>query len=158
MIAIAILLVVSGAVAAVWHIVQNERAVGRTSRPLDNYRWLPQWDAATYLSNFELFLRVRGWRIVTSSELSQDRILVVADKSKSRSRIALLGVRPGNAPAESDVDTLDAARKSQMATRAAIVVGQKLAPSDTHTALDRGIVTLRFDDLGALENALNVVD
>lgn len=158
MVFLALVFVTAGVVAAVWRVVQNERAVSLTSRPLDNYRWLPKWDARTYLSNFELFLRARGWRIVTSSELTQDRVLVVAAKTKSKSRIALLGVRPGQAAAASDVDTLDAARKAQMATRAAIVVDQKPAAKETHAAMDRGILTLRFADLGALENALNVVD
>jgi hypothetical protein len=158
MIAVAIAVVTVGAVNGVRRIITNERAVGLTSRPLDNYRWLPQWDAAQYLSNFELFLRARGWRIVQSSAVTQDRVLVVADKSKSKSRIALLGLRPGQSAVAGDVDNLDTARKAQRATRAAIVVDTKPSAEDTHAALDRGILTLRFADLGTLENVLNVMD
>jgi hypothetical protein len=158
MIAVAVCLLVFGLTAAVRRIVLNERAVGLTSRPLDNYRWLPQWDAPTYLRHFELFLRVRGWRIIAASEVTQDRVLVVADKSKSKTRIALLGVRPAQSAAAADFDNLDAARTAQRATRAALIVDQKLAADETHAALDRGILTLRFADLGTLEDALNVVD
>jgi hypothetical protein len=151
-------LTIAGGIYAVWQVIRNERAVRLTSRPLENYRWLPQWEASLYLSHLELFLRTRGWRIILASAGSPDRVLVVADKTKSKHRVALMGVRPGQTAAPADVDSLDATRKEQLATRAALVVETKPTPEDSSAALDRGIMTLLFADLYTLEDALRVTD
>jgi hypothetical protein len=158
MVALAILLVVAGVVVSVRRIIRNEHAVRISSRPLDNYRWLQHWDATQFLRHFELFLRARGWRIISSSARGDDRILVVADKSKSKCRIALLGVRPAQAATEADMTALNAARKAQLATRAALIVESRPPPEEFHAALEQGIVTLRFTDLYTLEDALNVAE
>jgi hypothetical protein len=151
-------LVAGGAVVGVRRILRNEAAVVASSRPLNNYRWLPQWDAAQFLRQFELFLRVRGWRIIDASAPAPDRILIVADKSKSKNRIALLGVRPGRVAGAADLDALAAARSAQLANRAALILEPKPTEQEVHSALERGILTLRFADLPSLEEALNVVE
>ena len=99
---------------------------------------------------------LRAWRIISASATSEDRFLVVADKTKSKCRIALLGVKPGQQAAATDVTDLDAARQDQLVTRAALVVEVKPSEQDVHDALERGILTLRFADLSTLEDALYV--
>jgi hypothetical protein len=156
MVIVGVLLTVAGVFAAMRNIVRHEQERRVSSRPLDIYRWLPQWDAPQFLRHFELFLRARGWRIISASATSEDRFLVVADKTKSKCRIALLGVKPGQQAAATDVTDLDAARQDQLVTRAALVVEVKPSEQDVHDALERGILTLRFADLSTLEDALYV--
>jgi hypothetical protein len=139
-------------------IVRNERAVKLTSRPLDIYVWHQAWNAAEYLHHFELYLRVRGWRIIDASADGDDRFRLVADKSKYKDRIALLGVRPGQAATQADFTGLDTLRREQRATRAALVVDAKPTPQEVSTALSRNCLVLRFADLDFLEDALNVAE
>ena len=158
MLVLGVALVATALFVSLRTIVRNEQLVRDSSRPLNNYRWLPHWDATQFLRHFELFLRVRGWRIIDASAPQPDRILVVADKTKSKSRIVLLGVRPGNASAVADLDQLETVRASQLANRAALIVDPKPPEQDVHVALERGIITLRFTDLATLEEALHVVE
>jgi hypothetical protein len=135
-------------------IVMNERAVKLTSRPLDVYVWQQTWNAAEFLHHFELYLRVRGWRIIDAAADGADRFRLVADKSKDR--IALLGVRPGQAVTADDFTGLDALRHRQRVTRAALVMEGKPTQQDVSNAMSRNCLVLRFEDLDFIENALNI--
>jgi len=158
MVAVFVVLAAMGVFTSMRWIVRNEVAVKLTSRPLNIYIWHQAWNAAEFLRHFELYLRVRGWRIIDASADGDDRFRLVADKSKGKDRIALLGVRPGQAATQADFTGLDTLRREQRATRAALVVDAKPTAQEVSTALSRNCLVLRFADLDFLENALNVAE
>ncbi len=123
--------------------------------PKAAYRWHKSWDTAQFQRHFSIFLRERGWRIISATQLGADRLQVVVDKQKVR--IALLCVQPGHTATAEDNTQLQAARADVRVTELVLVTDSTATAEERNEAVSRNMWLFNFDDLDNLDEAL-VID
>jgi hypothetical protein len=120
-------------------------------------RWRPSWQPDKFLQHLSLFVRLRGWRVSSSSVLGQDRVGLVLEKDKCR--LAMLCLRPDTAEAASDRDTVGAMARQALASRTAVVSeAKKKRPGvgqDIHLG-PAATLSLQFEDLSRLDEVLGL--
>jgi len=142
-------------VIAAWYIYQEwnkHLAAEAITAPKAAYRWHKSWDTAQFQRHFSIFLRERGWRIVSATQLGADRLQVVVDKQKVR--IALLCVQPGHAATVADNTQLQAARADVRVTELVLVTDSTATAEERNEAVSRNMWLFNFDDLDNLDEAL----
>ena len=130
----------------------RQRAVDAMTAPKAAYRWHKSWGVAQFQRHFSIFLRERGWRIISATQLGADRLQVVVDKQKVR--IALLCVQPGQPATAEDTTQLEAARADPRVTELVLVTDTTATAEERNAAVGRNMWLFNFDDLDNLDEAL----
>ncbi len=124
------------------------------SPPSAEYRWHKGWSSTDFERHFSLFLRGRGWRILSAAPVGADRLAVVIDKQKFR--LSLLCVQPGHPATADDETRLEATRSDHRVTDIVLVTQNRPTAEERNSAITRNVWLLSFEDLDSLDEAIAV--
>jgi len=135
-------------------LMRENAADASISPPTAEYRWRKGWSNTEFQRHFSLFLRGRGWRILSSTPVDENRLAVVIDKQKFR--LALLCVQPGHAATNDDDARLEATRSDHRVTDVVLVTQDRPTAEERNSAITRNVWLLSFEDLDNLDEAVAV--
>jgi hypothetical protein len=150
-------------IAVLWVRKQlmRDRASVQHAPPPETCRWRKGFDPAIFLGHVTLFLRVRGWRVLSTQIMGPDRAAFVAQNGSFR--LAALCLRPGAELEAADMQTLETMARQNSASRAVLVVADKKripppAAAESSLALleDAGPRILQFEDLPHLSDIIGL--
>jgi hypothetical protein len=114
-----------------------------------NYRWEKGVDVAAYQRFVTMFLRDRGWRVLTSAVLDPARVDLTIQKDRRRAVLVFLA--PGRVPTEQDLAQLTMSRTEADAQNAAMVGHWTESHKAVLSARDAQSFLLDYDDLNQLD-------
>jgi hypothetical protein len=144
-------------VGGIWlrHLLRDLRDAGAQPAAQADWRWKPAATPEQFRHQFEMFLRLQGWRVRSSQVGMRERVEITA--RKDRWCIALLCVGPRQAFGDSDdLRRLATVRDDIGATHAALVSDAATGPATVDRLADPHILRLRFADLARLETAMGL--
>jgi hypothetical protein len=144
-------------VGGVWlrHLLRDVREAGAQVAAHAGWQWQPSTTAERFRHQFEIFLRLQGWRVLSSAVGARGRVELTG--RKDRWCVALLCVGPGQPPADLDDLRRLASLRGECGAAVAAIVNDAEAGSPAGGPLDSPrILRLRFADLARLEAAMGL--
>jgi hypothetical protein len=151
---------IGAAIVVIRRGLRAEAEIRAAAAPEGACRWRKIWAPADFLARLTLFLRYRGWRVVSSDIIEPDRVLLVVKKEKCC--LAILCLRPGAVPASTDVEAVRQTCLQANASRSAIVTETKfvapLPAAASGASLLRGdaMFMLSFSELDQIDEVVGL--